>query len=272
MSAPCSHVPHFRCDQCAATFCKTACGWNQHQLFCIEAKTKRKKEEEDEEEYDDFIVDDEEEPISFDRHTLLYFYEPKVNVAHQFLSPNTYAQVMQFISGNQARFERSFTSGADEDQFRTSQYVPLDGDIAETVKQEALTKLGLNNDVMLRVERLQIIRYLPGQEFQMHHDAGTIVGDDGDDEVIIDYDTSTSRYIKYVRLYTIFLYLVAPDSGGHTVFPRLGISVSPEPNTAAYWSNLAPDGSIEPRVIHAGEPVTSGVKYGMNIWILKPVL
>lgn len=48
-----------------------------------------------------------------------------------------------------------------------------------------------------------------------------------------------------------------------------GVTFLPIPGNALYWENLREDGSGIEETIHAGLPVTSGVKVGMNIWTWK---
>ncbi len=45
-----------------------------------------------------------------------------------------------------------------------------------------------------------------------------------------------------------------------------GVTFRPVEGNAVYWENLLPDGRGDPRTLHAGLPVTSGWKVGMNIW------
>jgi len=45
-----------------------------------------------------------------------------------------------------------------------------------------------------------------------------------------------------------------------------GVTFRPLPGNAIFWRNLNEDGSGDERTLHAGLPVTSGGKVGMNIW------
>eukprot|EP00929_Paragymnodinium_shiwhaense_P068074 TRINITY_DN34215_c0_g1_i2.p1 TRINITY_DN34215_c0_g1~~TRINITY_DN34215_c0_g1_i2.p1 ORF type:complete len:466 (+),score=81.24 TRINITY_DN34215_c0_g1_i2:76-1473(+) len=92
------------------------------------------------------------------------------------------------------------------------------------------------------LERLVMVRYQPGETFKVHHDG------------------------KF-RPRTIFVYLndlPEDDDGGDTFFPHLGLSFRPRCGTAAMWSNATPEGSEDSRMVHAGRPPKSSVKYGVN--------
>ena len=89
------------------------------------------------------------------------------------------------------------------------------------------------------------------------------------------------------RLTSFFVYVaVANLTGGGTNFPVLnapfderwcqyvdcdepwekGVTFRPVPGNAIFWQNLHDDGSGDAATLHAGLPVTSGTKLGMNIW------
>jgi prolyl 4-hydroxylase len=85
---------------------------------------------------------------------------------------------------------------------------------------------------------------------------------------------------------TFFVYIQANCTGGGTNFPRLkapedekwcefidcdepydaGITFKPITGNAIFWKNLHPDGQGHKATLHAGLPVTSGMKTGLNIW------
>lgn len=53
--------------------------------------------------------------------------------------------------------------------------------------------------------------------------------------------------------------------GGATIFPELGIRVTPLKGAAIYWSNLNGAGELDTKTLHAGCPVLLGSKWGMNL-------
>ena len=102
-------------------------------------------------------------------------------------------------------------------------------------------------------EPLRFFRYSTGETFAPHHDA---------DGQIIPRHTPGGP-----RVWSLYVFLAAPDGGGAFSFPRLNLSVPPKPGRAVLWPHLRDDDLITPdeRTEHTGAPVTSGVKYGVNL-------
>ena len=44
------------------------------------------------------------------------------------------------------------------------------------------------------------------------------------------------------------------------------VEVLPKVGTAIFWFNLDTNGEVDRQTLHAGSPVSSGTKVGMNIW------
>mmetsp|Transcript_43596 Transcript_43596/g.102778 ORF Transcript_43596/g.102778 Transcript_43596/m.102778 type:complete len:467 (+) Transcript_43596:101-1501(+) len=101
----------------------------------------------------------------------------------------------------------------------------------------AVTGLPVEN-----LERMNMVRYSPGELFSMHHDG-------------------------HFRPKTVFVYLndlPEDDDAGDTYFPVLGYSFRPRRGTAVMWSNQNESGEEDGRMIHAGKAPKLGVKYGVN--------
>ena len=63
------------------------------------------------------------------------------------------------------------------------------------------------------------------------------------------------------------------NDGGETDFPRLDIAIAPRTGTLLAWNNADPEGVPNPYVVHAGNPVGSGLKYVVTRWYrVKPTL
>ncbi len=104
-------------------------------------------------------------------------------------------------------------------------------------------------------EGLQILHYLPGAEYKPHHDyfdpakAGTpaILARGGQ------------------RLGTLVMYLNAPDKGGATTFPDVGLAVAPIQGNAVFFSYDRPHPIT--RTLHGGAPVVAGEKWVATKWL-----
>ena len=97
-------------------------------------------------------------------------------------------------------------------------------------------------------EPLNILKYAPGQQYRPHHD-GT-----GTDNVS-------------VRTLTALIWLNDQFEGGETDFPKIGVRVRGGVGDMLVFKNVRDDGSFDERMIHAGLPVTEGVKWMASRWI-----
>lgn len=98
-------------------------------------------------------------------------------------------------------------------------------------------------------ESLTVLRYSPGQEYRLHHDA--VAG------------------LRNQRSLTVLLYLNASFVGGETEFPALGVTIMPTAGEALLFSNLEDNGAPDQRTRHAGLPVRQGVKWLATRWIRR---
>ena len=100
-----------------------------------------------------------------------------------------------------------------------------------------------------RFEPWQATRYQRGGRFERHHDAG-LFRDDAAGE----------------RATTLLLYLDAPERGGATRFPELGIEVSPQAGRLVVWNNLDHRGRVNQAMAHEASPVSAGLKTTLTSW------
>ena len=97
-------------------------------------------------------------------------------------------------------------------------------------------------------EPLTVLRYQPGQQYRPHHDAhGAVAGT--------------------LREWTALIWLNDDYAGGETDFPDIGVRVKGAVGDLLLFHNITADGLPDPRMIHAGLPVTSGVKWMASRWI-----
>ncbi|TGJ88332.1 hypothetical protein E0Z10_g420 [Xylaria hypoxylon] len=123
----------------------------------------------------------------------------------------------------------------------------------------------------------QLVRYIEGQEYNLHHDWMRIPQ--------AAFDGSPR---SFNRVASFFVILQDTCKGGETWFPFIkavspqpkeneegrlwrehedgGLAFKPVAGNGIFWVNLFPNGTGDTRTVHAGLPVTGGLKTAMNIW------
>lgn len=96
-------------------------------------------------------------------------------------------------------------------------------------------------------EPLQLLRYRPGAEYRAHMDA---------------LPSEPNQ-----RVMTALVYLSDDYEGGETRFLRTGLDFRGRTGDALLFRNAKEDGAPDPMSLHAGLPVTRGVKYIASRWI-----
>jgi len=146
--------------------------------------------------------------------------------------------------------------------------------ILETLQRRFGDMLGLDESRLTErdlAEQLQVVRYEHGQQYNPHHDFS---------------DSSGNSYGQ--RFLTLLLYVVVPDEGGHTSFPKAfggrGVRIKPpKRGGAVLFYSMLPDGNGDDLSLHAGEVVERNKKYDndeslnngnekwvCNLWIWDP--
>ncbi len=105
-------------------------------------------------------------------------------------------------------------------------------------------------------ETMQGQRYEVGQEFKYHLDLFWTRADYWKDEA----KRGGQRTI------TAMAYLNDVEEGGDTLFTQIGLSVKPSRGALLVWNNNQPNGMPNENTMHAGTPVTKGVKYVLTKW------
>lgn len=102
-------------------------------------------------------------------------------------------------------------------------------------------------------EGLQILHYLPGQEYEPHFDWF--------DPTVPGFAAVTAAGGQ--RIASIVMYLNTPDQGGGTAFPSIGLTVTARRGSAVYFAYDSGDQSS----LHAGLPVIAGEKWIATKWL-----
>ncbi|CAH1058170.1 hypothetical protein PAECIP111894_04343 [Paenibacillus pseudetheri] len=103
---------------------------------------------------------------------------------------------------------------------------------------------------------LQVLLYIPGQEYLPHHD----------------FFTQTSRASSNNRISTLVMYLNDVEEGGETAFPMLNLTVSPNKGMAVYFEYFYDNHELNESTLHAGTPVIKGEKWVATMWMRRQVL
>lgn len=106
-------------------------------------------------------------------------------------------------------------------------------------------------------EDLQVVRYLPGQYYNEHHDSCC-----DDNDKCREFITRGGQ-----RKLTVLIYLNNDFGEGHTYFKNLNMKIKPMSGDAIVFYPLADNScKCHPLALHAGTNVTSGEKWVANLW------
>lgn len=105
-------------------------------------------------------------------------------------------------------------------------------------------------------ETIQGQRYAPGQQFRGHYDHFL--------PSQAFWESEQKRGGQ--RSWTAMAYLNAVEEGGSTDFTQIDLSIPPQPGALLIWNNMKPDGTPNPKAMHAGMPVVRGTKYVLTKW------
>ena len=108
-------------------------------------------------------------------------------------------------------------------------------------------------------EGLQVLRYRPGAQYRPHHDY---------------FDPAhpgTARILQRggQRVGTLVMYLNAPEGGGATTVPDVGLEVAPVRGNAVFFSYDRAHPATG--TLHGGAPVTAGEKWVATKWLREGV-
>lgn len=106
-------------------------------------------------------------------------------------------------------------------------------------------------------EGLNVLRYEDGGEYRPHHDYF--------DPALKGSEAILARGGQ--RVGTFLMYLSEVEAGGSTQFPSISFEVRPKLGRAVYFANTKLNGELDATSLHAGMPVTKGVKFLATKWL-----
>jgi prolyl 4-hydroxylase len=106
-------------------------------------------------------------------------------------------------------------------------------------------------------EGLQILRYGPGTQSTPHFD------------FLIPSNEANRQSLARSgqRVSSLVVYLNDVAAGGETIFPEIGLSVTPKKGNAVYFEYCNSLGQVDPLSLHAGAPVVTGEKWAATKWM-----
>lgn len=151
------------------------------------------------------------------------------------------------------KFVTSKTIGGDSQNIRRSKQVFLEN-TPETLKIINKVKRLVNMEHSDN-ERIQVVKYEPGDYYRPHQDTccfgGNREGCQGADK----------------RRLTVIVYMNDDFEGGGTNFPNLNMYLKPKKGDAIVFNTLGMFNRCSRYALHEGTPVKSGTKYISTFWI-----
>ncbi|KAJ5188325.1 Prolyl 4-hydroxylase alpha subunit [Penicillium cf. griseofulvum] len=196
--------------------------------------------------------------------------DPLIIYIPNFVSPDEIAHLLETTKETftPSVVYRQGVSSSDENFRKSENAWPPRDEVLQCIEQRAIRYQ--NSESKLLMEQLSLQLYRENGFFSYHHDQ---------------FDSPPNRLNRY-STYNVFLQ--GDCTGGGTHFPLIprptesawcnyidcestqpGVIFKPIAGSAVYWVNIREDGLGYRETLHAGMPVTSGTKIGMNIWSWK---
>ena len=208
--------------------------------------------------------DEHKTPSEYDKNRIeIKSIDPLLLIIHNFLEEDLCDKIINTTiqKGNLQR--STLNSDQSTDDLRTSETTWLQEQDCEIPLRTLAHRVSkLSNQPPTNMENLQVVRYLPGQKFDVHTDH------------LNEFNDLDCRG----RLATCLIYLNGDFSGGETSFPHFNVAVTPRKGSAVFfWNTVEKPGhgdydpymflNVDERMRHAGLPVLDGVKWVCNRWI-----
>jgi prolyl 4-hydroxylase len=186
---------------------------------------------------------------------------PNVALIENLLSEDECAKMIQLSAG---KLRRSEVVATEQAGYEVSQVRTSDGTHFQRGENALVTRIEARLAALCGVpiehgEPLQILHYQPGGRYLPHHDYFE------SDQV----GGQASLQQGGQRIITVVTYLNDVPEGGDTTFPELELAIKPRRGCAVYFEYHNHAGQVDPRCLHAGEPVIRGEKWIATKWIRK---
>ena len=179
---------------------------------------------------------------------------PLLRVLHNLLSAEECEGLIKEASPRLQRAKTVDSSGKQQiDARRTSEgmfFAMGESPLIQRIEQRIASLLSMPVD---HGEGLQVLHYLPGQQYEPHYDW---------------FDPEQPGFAAITakggqRIASLVMYLNTPEEGGGTSFPELGLTVTALRGSAVYFAYDTGDHAS----LHAGLPVQQGEKWIATKWL-----
>jgi len=193
-----------------------------------------------------------------DVHILLVLNSPRIILFGDLLAAQECEQLIEMSRG---KLERSNvvnrqTGKHDVHPDRTSAGTYFQRDENELIGRIERRLAELTSCPLENGEPIQVLHYTPGAQYKPHYDYFE-PSHEGNAQIL-------SRGGQ--RIATLVMYLNDVEAGGSTVFPEIGLDVLPRRGNAVFFAYADPEGRLDPRSLHGGNPVTAGEKWIATKW------
>jgi len=192
-----------------------------------------------------------------DVEVLVEMRHPRVVVFGSFLSDQECDALVALAEGRLSRSETvdSDTGGSAIHGARTSDGMFFQRQETELIQRIEQRIEHLLNWPVERGEGIQVLRYRAGAEYRPHYD------------YFDESQPGVSRILSRggQRVGTLVMYLNAPEQGGSTTFPDVGLSVLPVKGQAVFFAY--PVAHPDSLTLHGGAEVRQGVKWVATKWL-----
>lgn len=180
-------------------------------------------------------------------------HDPMVVWFDNYLSKTDCESIIALAKGKLEPAKVSGAKAVELSSTRTNEHCwlfPYDHPDIMRVSRNIAELVGLSLDL---AEAMQVIRYLPGQEYKAHYDSYA--------------EGSKYRDVIGQRMITALCYLSDVTRGGETEFPKLKLKIPAKQGGLLIFENTYRNTNhIHENSLHAGCPVVHGEKWAFNLW------
>ncbi|XP_077498218.1 prolyl 4-hydroxylase subunit alpha-1-like [Amblyomma americanum] len=200
------------------------------------------------------------QPVKIEEASL----SPYIIIFHDIIRDRDINDLLAFATPRLLRSTHYGEHGMETSLIRTSSNAWLgdeDAPVALRLNRFLQSLLGLGTKYSKgEAEHYQLANYGVGGQYVAHHDFLAEIYKDPNRKM------DDFERVSGDRIATLMFYLSDVEEGGATVFPHLGVRLTPKKGNAAFWWNLNSDGEGEQLTKHGGCPVLYGSKWIANKW------